>query len=114
MPLLNRLANMFSTLVTNLLYGAKLSDMNTCYKMFRLSALRSIEITSRHFAFDAEITAKFLRLGYAIEEVPVSYVGRSRADGKKMKWSSALHVLWNLLKYRFAPLEERLSVENFY
>jgi len=102
MPVVNRIANMLSNATANLLFNSKLSDINTCYKMFRKSVLENIEITSEHFAFDAEITAKLLRKGHRILEIPIRYFGRSRSEGKKMMWLRALQVYWGIFKYRFA------------
>jgi glycosyltransferase involved in cell wall biosynthesis len=101
MSWVNRFANQFSTGVTNLLFRSKLTDMNTCYKVFKRHTLEGIEITSKHFAFDAEVTAKWLKQGFEITEVPINYMGRSHEEGKKMNWFRALQVLWGVVKYRF-------------
>ena len=99
MSWINRMANLFSTFTVNLLFGSKLSDMNTCYKIFRRECLKGIEITSSHFAFDAEITAKLLRKKYEIMELPIDYRGRSVTDGKKMNWMRALEVYLGIFRY---------------
>ena len=98
MSRVNRLANLFSTFTINFLFGSKLSDMNTCYKIFRREVLKGIEITSNHFAFDAEITAKLLRRKYDILELPIGYRGRSASEGKKMNWLRALEVYWGIFR----------------
>jgi len=102
MPVINRIANKVSNVTANLLFNARLSDINTCYKMFRRSVLENIEITSEHFTFDTEITAKLLRQGHRILEIPIGYFGRSRQEGKKMMWFRVLQVYWGIFKYRFA------------
>lgn len=99
MPWINRMANLFSTFTINLLFHSQLSDMNTCYKVFRRKVLDGIEITSSHFAFDAEITAKLLRRKQDILELPIGYRGRSNAEGKKMNWLRALEVYLGIFRY---------------
>lgn len=99
MPWINRFANLFSTFTVNFLFRSKLSDMNTCYKVFRREALEGIEITSNRFAFDAEITAKLLRRKHDILELPIGYRGRSGSQGKKMNWFRALEVYFGIFRY---------------
>ena len=96
------LAGIFLTIVTNLLYGSNLTDMNTCYKVFKASMLRrEIKLKSTQFDFDQEVTAKVLRKGYKILEIPISYNPRSKEEGKKVNWKTGLLALWTLVKYRF-------------
>ncbi|MBI4376042.1 MAG: glycosyltransferase family 2 protein [Elusimicrobia bacterium] len=92
------------TWLTNLLYGASVSDMETCYKCCRREVLSRFRIESDRFDFEPEITAKLLRLGYRIEEVPVSYKPRTEAQGKKIGWRDGFKAVLTLLKYRFRPL----------
>ncbi len=92
--------NKFVTLVSNLLYGAALTDMETCYKVFRADVIKNIPIRANRFDFEPEITAKILRRGYKIVELPISYYGRSRTEGKKLDWRDGVSALWTLLKYR--------------
>jgi glycosyltransferase involved in cell wall biosynthesis len=92
--------NKFVTLVSNLLYGAALTDMETCYKVFRADVIKNIRIRSNRFDFEPEITAKVLRRGYKIVELPISYYGRSQAEGKKLHWTDGVAALWTLFKYR--------------
>lgn len=101
MKFINRFANLTSNRTINLLYGTKLTDINTCYKVFTRKSLEGIVITGTHFAFDNEFTVKVLKKGYSIHEVPIAYVARSRAEGKKIKWSTALVMFWQIIKYRF-------------
>ncbi|HNS49799.1 MAG TPA: glycosyltransferase family 2 protein [Anaerolineae bacterium] len=95
------LGNRLLTLTTNLLYGAVLSDMETCYKAFRADVVRGIPLRSRRFEFEPEITAKVLKRGHHILEVPISYRGRDFHQGKKITWRDAPIAFWTLLKYRF-------------
>ncbi|MCC6575457.1 MAG: glycosyltransferase family 2 protein [Planctomycetes bacterium] len=89
------------TLATNLLYGAHLSDEATCYKLFRGPLLRSIPLTCTGFEFCPEVTAKVLRRGERIAEVPIRYHPRSVEEGKKIRpWDGVL-AIWELLKWRF-------------
>ena len=98
---LQSLGNKVVTLATNLLYGIALSDMETCYKVFRAEVIKSIPLHSRRFEFEPEITAKLLKRGYRIHEVPISYKGREYHEGKKLTWRDGITALWTLLKYRF-------------
>ncbi len=97
----NMVANKSLTLFTNVLYNAILSDMETCYKVFRAEVVKGIPIHARGFEFEPEITAKILKRGIRIYEVPISYNGREWSEGKKIKWTDAPIALWTLLKYRF-------------
>jgi glycosyltransferase involved in cell wall biosynthesis len=97
----NMVANKFLTLCTNILYNTILSDMETCYKVFRADVVRDITIRSRRFDVEPEITAKVLKKGLRIYEVPISYNGREWEEGKKIKWYDAPIALWTLVRYRF-------------
>jgi glycosyltransferase involved in cell wall biosynthesis len=101
MSVVQRLGNLFLTLVTNVLYGTSLSDMETCYKVLPASMLKSIPLRSRGFDFEPEITAKLLRRRCRIVEVPITYVGRDSSDGKKIDWTHGFPALKALIKYRF-------------
>lgn len=96
----NMVANMGLTLITNILYNSILSDMETCYKVFRAEVVRGLKLKSRRFEFEPEITAKVLKRGYRIYEVPISYNGREWSEGKKIKWTDAPIAAWTLLRYR--------------
>ncbi len=97
----NMVANKILTLATNILYNAILSDMETCYKVFRAEVVAGMHIRARGFEFEPEFTAKVLKQGIRIYEVPISYNGREWDEGKKIKWHDAPKALWALLKYRF-------------
>ena len=90
-------------LITNLLYGVRISDQFTCYKMMRRSLLTRVSLCSDGFAVDAELVAKLLRLKARIFEVPVTYHPRTRAQGKKIRTSDGLQWFWQIVKYRFLP-----------
>ena len=92
--------NKFVTFVANLLYGAALTDMETFYKVFRADVIKNIQIRANRFEFEPEITAKVLKRRHKIVELPISYYGRDRAEGKKLSWRDGIGALWTLLKYR--------------
>ena len=96
------LGNKVLTLTTNILYGATLTDMETCYKAFKTEFLKDITIKSDRFDFEPEITAKVLKKGARLYELPISYYGREYAEGKKITWIDGIHALWALVKFRFA------------
>lgn len=95
--------NRLVTLVANLLYGGALTDMETCYKVFRADVIKNLEIRANRFDFEPEVTAKVLRRGHRIVELPISYYARSRTEGKKLTWRDGLATLWTLLRYRVLP-----------
>ena len=98
---LHWIGNRFLSLVTNVLYSSTLSDMETCYKLFDAQVLEGITIVSNKFDFEPEITAKVLRRGHRIYEVPISYAGREPDEGKKITWRDGLGALRALVKFRF-------------
>ncbi len=97
-------ANKFLTTCSNMATNLNLSDMETCYKAFRREVLARVVIEENRFGFEPEITAKVARLGVRIYEVPISYYGRTYAEGKKIGWKDAVRALWCILKYRVKPL----------
>lgn len=97
----NLIANRLLAWSATLLFGQPLSDEATCYKMFRTDVLRSLHLRANRFDFCPEATAKVLRAGYRIVEVPVSYRARTAAEGKKISWRDGVAAFWTLLKYRF-------------
>ena len=94
------IANKLLTLMTNILFDAILSDMETGYKAFRADIIKNIPLRSRRFDFEPEITAKVLKRGNRIYEVPISYFGREYAEGKKIGLEDGFVAIWTLLKYR--------------
>lgn len=95
------LGNKLLTLITNVLYNAILSDMETGYKVFAADVIKNIRLRSRRFEFEPEITAKVLKRGHRIFEVPISYYGREYHEGKKITWREGPKAIWTLIKYRF-------------
>jgi glycosyltransferase involved in cell wall biosynthesis len=102
----NRLLTLASNMATNL----NLTDMETCYKMFRREVVQSMTIESRRFGIEPEITAKVARRGYRVYEVPISYYGRTYEEGKKIGWKDAFSALWTIIKHRFREAEESGNV----
>ncbi|HUG15070.1 MAG TPA: glycosyltransferase family 2 protein [Thermomicrobiales bacterium] len=94
------MGNKFLTLVTNVLFDTTLTDMETCYKVFTRDIAQNLDIKQMRWGIDPEITAKILRSGVRIYEVPISYNGREFWEGKKISWKDALVVLRTLIRYR--------------
>jgi glycosyltransferase involved in cell wall biosynthesis len=97
----NALGNKGLTFLTNFFFNSWLSDMETCYKVMRTEIMRSLNLESNDFRLEPEITAKVLRRGHRIYEVPVSYMGRTYEEGKKMHPVQGLFAILALLRYRF-------------
>lgn len=95
-------ANKFFTLLTNVLYNINLNDMGTCYKVFDAAKLKAIPLRSERFGIEAELTAKICKRHLRLFEVPISYAGRTYAEGKKITWKDGFSYLWCLLRYRVA------------
>ena len=96
----NAVGNKGLTFITNLLYNAWISDMETCYKVMRTDIMRSLDLRSRDFRIEPEMAAKVLRQGHRIFEVPISYFGRTYDEGKKIRKSDGLKAIWTLLGCR--------------
>jgi glycosyltransferase involved in cell wall biosynthesis len=94
------LGNKVLTLFTNVLFDTILSDMETCYKVFSRKVAEQLHLKSPGWGFDPEITAKILKRGYRIYEVPITYTGREYDEGKKISWRDGFTVMWTLLRYR--------------
>jgi glycosyltransferase involved in cell wall biosynthesis len=93
--------NHFITYIARVLYNTTLSDIYTCYKVFRRELLDGLDLKSDGFEFDAEFLAQLLKRDLVVYEVPISYYGRTYAEGKKIQWHHTALVVWNLIKYRF-------------
>ena len=91
--------NGFLTLLSNMLTNLNLTDMETCYKVFKRNVIESISIEEERFGFEAEITAKIAKMGCAIYEVGIAYYGRTYAEGKKIDWKDGLRAIYCILKY---------------
>jgi len=99
--ILHLLGNKALSSLTNILYNCTLTDMETCYKVFRAPIFKSVKITSNRFDFEPEITAKVLKQKVRLYEMPISYYGRDYAEGKKITWRDGFAAIWTLIKFRF-------------
>jgi dolichol-phosphate mannosyltransferase len=95
------LGNLLLSSITRLLFSYKITDMETCYKIFTKNALNGISLKATRFDFEPEITAKFLKKGIKIKEIPIAYKPRKFEEGKKISWRDGVKALYFLLKYRF-------------
>ena len=95
------LGNKMLTIITNILYGATLTDMETCYKVFKSEYVKHLDIKSNRFDFEPEITAKVLKQGARLKEVPITYVARGFKEGKKISWKDGFAAIFALIKFRF-------------
>jgi glycosyltransferase involved in cell wall biosynthesis len=101
-PWLSIFANQVLTTITNVLFGGRLTDMETCYKIMAADVAKSLNLESNRFDIEPEITAKLLRAGHTIHELPIRFEPRSRAQGKKIGWKDGVRAIQVLLKYRFS------------
>ncbi len=98
----HKVGNGFLTFLTNFLYNSTLTDMETCYKMFKRSVIDKLKIKSNDFSVEPEITAKILKnKNLRVYEIPISYYARSYSEGKKISWKHGFGAMFTLLKYRF-------------
>lgn len=95
------MGNKFLTLVSNMFTDLNLTDMETCYKVFRREIIQEMPLKSKRFGFEPEVTVKLAKAGYRIYEVPISYAGRTYAEGKKIGWKDGVDALWTLFYFRF-------------
>ncbi|MBI4859708.1 MAG: glycosyltransferase family 2 protein [Candidatus Riflebacteria bacterium] len=96
-----KIAARMLTWLVNLLFGARITDEATCYKVFKTEVIKAIPLRCERFEFCPEITAKVLKRGIAIVEVPIRYAARTEAEGKKIRFRDGVEAFWTLLKYRF-------------
>ncbi len=99
---LHYFGNKLLTVCTNLIYGSNLTDMETCYKLVRLDVIKSLDLKATRFDLEPEVTAKLLKKGYNVGEVPINYSARKFKVGKKITWKDGVKALYYLLKYRFS------------
>ena len=99
----SRMANRLLTSLTNILFGGRLTDMETAYKVMRKEALQGLRLRCVGFDIEPELTARLLRAGWRIVEVPISYNPRTADEGKKMRWIDGVDAIYTLLKCRFTP-----------
>ncbi len=97
----NKIANLFLTMLMNILYGSAITDMETCYKAFKREFIQGITIKSNRFDFEPEITAKVLKKKARLVEIPISYNGRGHEEGKKINWKDGIQAILTIIKYRF-------------
>ena len=102
-PRMTIAGNRMLTAATNLLYGSAITDMETCYKIMRADIAHSLKLDASRFEIEPQITARLLRGGHHIHELPVHFVPRSKAEGKKIKWRDGVRALQVLLLERFGP-----------
>jgi len=95
------IGNRFLTLLSNICTNLNLTDMETGYKLFKRNLLNKIDLTSNRFGFEVEITAKLAKLNAIIYEVPISYEGRSYAQGKKITWKDGIAAVWHIIRFNF-------------
>jgi glycosyltransferase involved in cell wall biosynthesis len=93
--------NKFLTLLSNALNNLNLTDMETCYKVFRKDVLKGLSLKSNRFGFEPEFTMKVAKRKYRIYEVPISYSGRTYEEGKKINWKDGVAAIYTILRYRF-------------
>src|ERR1700741_4406431 len=93
-------ANRMLTLLSDIFTNLKLSDMETCYKVFRREVLAGVQIKSNRFGFEPEITAKIAKHKWRVYEVPITYAGRTYEEGKKITWKDGIQALWCIIRFR--------------
>ncbi len=93
--------NRVMNLAVNLLYGTRLTDVETCYQVFRRELIADFELVNNDFAFTVELAVKLIKAGHKIIEIPITYIPRGKAEGKKIYWADGFFSLWTLIKYRF-------------
>ncbi|MDD5069929.1 MAG: glycosyltransferase family 2 protein [Candidatus Omnitrophica bacterium] len=103
MRLINSWANRISNWTLRALYRVNITDVNTCYKVFRREVFQQLVIKSKNFAFETEVTVKLIKKKIPIKEIPINYVARTKFQGKKIRWTTALQMYWPIIKYRFYP-----------
>ncbi|HEY5133434.1 MAG TPA: glycosyltransferase family 2 protein, partial [Candidatus Krumholzibacteriaceae bacterium] len=108
-PWFTILANTILTSYTNVLFGSRLTDMATAYKLVKTDIAKKLNLRCIGFEFDPEITAKLLRTGHRIVEVPIEYAPRSTAQGKKIGWKDGFRFMYHLTKYRLASADSLLK-----
>lgn len=96
------LGNMFLTLLSNTFTNLNITDMETCYKVFKAGVIKDIRIKSNRFGVEPELTAKFAKKHCRIYEIPISYAGRDYTEGKKIGWKDGFSAIWCIIKFRFS------------
>jgi len=101
------IGNRFLTLLSNMLTDLNLSDMETCYKMVRADLLKSLPLVSNRFGFEVEVTARLAQAKARIWELPISYSGRTYAEGKKIDWRDGMAAFWHILRFNLLPARRK-------
>ena len=101
--------NWFLTLLSNMITNLNMTDMETCYKVFRREVIQSIPIEENRFGFEPEVTVKIAKRNLRVYEVGISYSGRTYAEGKKIGWKDGVRALWCLIKYAVKEPQSRAS-----
>ncbi len=99
--------NRFLTLLSNMFTDLNLTDMETCYKMVRADLMKSLELTSNRFGIEVELTARLAQAGARIWEVPISYSGRTYAEGKKIDWRDGMAAIWHIIRFNLSRPRRR-------
>jgi len=106
-------ANRILTILSNLLSGIHLSDMETCYKVFRAELLKSMRLQSKRFGVEVELTAYLAKVSIRIQELPISYHPRTRRQGKKITWKDGFAALWHLFRFNwFTSVEQAYGLKE--
>ena len=100
MGLLQRIGNQTLTGLVNLLFGTRLTDVETCYQVFRRETVQGLRTHNNHFAYTVELTCRLIQRGHTIREIPITYFPRGRAEGKKVRWADGFASLWTILRCR--------------
>lgn len=95
------LGNKFLSFLTKIIYNSRITDMETCYKVFKADTIKNIDIKANKFDFEPEVTARVLKKGIKIKEIPISYSPRSIEEGKKINWKDGLQAIWTLIYWKF-------------
>jgi glycosyltransferase involved in cell wall biosynthesis len=101
--------NKVLTLLSNMLTDLNLTDMETCYKMVRAPLMKSLVLTSDRFGFEPELTARLAQAGARVWEVPISYSGRTYAEGKKIGWRDGVAALWHIVRFNLLPPAKKIA-----
>ncbi len=102
------IGNRFLTLLSNMLTDLNLTDMETCYKMVRADVLKSLPLVSNRFGIEVELTARLARSGARIWEMPITYSGRTYAEGKKIDWRDGVAALWHIIRFNLITRRPKL------
>jgi hypothetical protein len=104
--------NKLLTLLSNMFTDLNLTDMETCYKMVRAPLMKSLVLTSDRFGFEPELTARLAQAGARVWEVPISYSGRTYAEGKKIGWRDGVAALWHIVRFNLLPPARKIALRT--